>query len=125
MEVSETSVRHHTEIAGAAHVAVKAGNSCGWNVSLPAGPVGPEVLQVVLISAMVPLVGGEWAEVKTAAVGRVEVEPNRDGVPEAHARNLRYFSRLADVERFTRRYGRTTRGRDRLCQDGVWGNGRC
>jgi len=68
----------------------------------PAGPAGPDVLQVSADGAMVPLVGGEWAEVKTVAVGRVEVVTNRNGVAEAHARDLGYFSRLANAEAFTR-----------------------
>jgi len=102
VEVSDTSVRHHTEVAGAAYVAVQTAELERLEGERPQGPAGPEVLQVSADGAMVPLVGGQWAEVKTVAVGRVEVVTNRDGVPEAHARDLRYFSRLADAETFTR-----------------------
>src|SRR5205823_14699540 len=52
--------------------------------------------------AMVPLVGGDWAEVKTLAIGAVEVRRGDDGLPEAQTTDLTYFSRLADAERFTR-----------------------
>ncbi len=51
---------------------------------------------------MVPLIGGEWAEVKTLAIGTVELLPGDDGLPEAHTTDLTYFSRLADAEHFTR-----------------------
>jgi hypothetical protein len=46
---------------------------------------------------MVPLVGGQWAEVKTLAIGEVEVRRGADGLPEARTSNLTYFSRLADA----------------------------
>jgi hypothetical protein len=100
--VSDTSVRHHTEVAGAAYVAVQTAELERLERARPAGPAGPDVLQVSADGAMVPLVGGEWAEVKTVAVGRVEVVTNRDGAAETHARDLSYFSRLADAETFTR-----------------------
>jgi hypothetical protein len=102
VQVSETSVRHHTEGAGAAYVAVQTAELERLERDRPTGPVGPDVLQLSADGAMVPLIGGEWAEVKTAAVGRVEVVTDRDGRAEAHARDLRYFSRLADAETFTR-----------------------
>ena len=102
VEVSDTSVRHHTEAAGAAYVAVQTAERERLERERPAGPVGPDVLQVSADGAMVPLVGGVWAEVKTIAVGRVDVVTNRDGVAEAHARDLSYFSRLTDAETFTR-----------------------
>jgi hypothetical protein len=45
---------------------------------------------------MVHLVGGEWVEVKTLALG--EVSRNKRG--EVCTQHLSYFSRLADAERF-------------------------
>lgn len=102
VDVSETSVRHHTEVAGAAYVAIQTADLERLQRERPIGPRGPDVLQVSADGAMVPLRGGEWAEVKTVVVGRVEVVTNRDGLAEAHARDLGYFSRLADAETFTR-----------------------
>ncbi len=102
VDVSETSVRHHTEVAGAAYVAIQTTELELLQRERPVGPTGPDVLQVSADGAMVPLKGGEWAEVKTVAVGRVEVVTSREGVAEAHARDLGYFSRLADAETFTR-----------------------
>ena len=102
VDISETSVRHHTEVAGAAYVELQTAELERLHRERPIGPTGPDVLQVSADGAMVPLRRGEWAEVKTVAVGRVEVVTNRDGVAEAHARDLGYFSRLADAETFTR-----------------------
>jgi len=49
--------------------------------------------------AMVPLIGGEWAEVRTLAIGEVPACPND---PEkVHVGNLSYFSRLTDATHFT------------------------
>jgi hypothetical protein len=102
VEVSETSVRKHTEVAGAAYMALQATELEQLQRERPVGPTGPDVLQVSADGAMVSLKGGEWAEVKTVAVGRVELVTNREGIAEAHARDLGYFSRLADAETFTR-----------------------
>lgn len=49
--------------------------------------------------AMVPLTGGEWAEVRTLAIGEVPAGP---ADPEkVHVRDLSYFSRLTDAAHFT------------------------
>jgi hypothetical protein len=53
--------------------------------------------QVSVDGAMVPLVSGEWAEVKTVAIGRVIATGG--GVK---AKDLTYFSRLTDAATFTR-----------------------
>lgn len=51
--------------------------------------------QVSVDGVMVPLVGGEWAEVKHLVIGRIE---RTVGGPRA--RGLSYFARLADHDRF-------------------------
>ncbi|EFH85400.1 hypothetical protein Krac_6619 [Ktedonobacter racemifer DSM 44963] len=49
--------------------------------------------------AMVPLTGGEWAEVRTLAIGEVPTGPTS---PEkVHVGELSYFSRLTDAAHFT------------------------
>ena len=49
-----------------------------------------------------PLVGGDWAEVKTVVVGTVEPSSGEEGPWEVHTKELSYFSRLADSATFTR-----------------------
>src|SRR5712691_3326448 len=102
-EVDETTVRRYNQAAGAAYVAEQADEVERLERERPAAPIGPTVQYLSADGAMVPLVGGEWAEVKTLAIGEVEVRPVDDGVPEAQTTNLSYFfSRLTDAETFTR-----------------------
>ena len=69
--------------------------------ALPAGP-GPEKLLLSVDGAMVPLVHGQWAEVKTLAVGVIG-----EAVPQGeewvvHTTALSYFSRMTDAGSFQR-----------------------
>jgi len=101
VEVDQTTVRRYTEAAGAAYVAEQADEVERLERKRPAAPTGPDVQYLSADGAMVPLVGGQWAEVKTLAIGEVAVRRDADGLPEAHTTNLTYFSRLADAETFT------------------------
>lgn len=49
--------------------------------------------------AMVPLRGGEWAEVRTLAIGEVPAEAG--DLEPIHVEHLSYFSRLTDAAHFT------------------------
>lgn len=68
--------------------------------TLPMPASGPAVQQLSLDGAMVPLVGGEWAEVKTLVLGEVERTTAADGSLEVRTTALSYFSRLTDAETF-------------------------
>jgi hypothetical protein len=131
VELEETTVRRHTQAAGAAYVAEQTAalerlERERWPV-----PAGPAVQYLSADGAMVPLVGGEWAEVKTLAIGEVEVRRAADDLPEAHTTDLSYISRLADAETFTRQayveaYQRGTESAGIVCavQDGAeWEQG--
>lgn len=98
--VSADTVRRVTEAAGAAYVGVQAHERERIARELPPTPAGPAVQQVSMDGAMVPLVGGEWAEVKTVAIGTVAREPGASGAPEARTRELSYFSRMAEAAAF-------------------------
>jgi hypothetical protein len=126
VELDATTVRRHTEAAGAAYVAEQTAEVERLERERPAAPAGPAVQYLSADGAMVPLVGGQWAEVKTLAIGEVEVGRDADGLPEAQTTNLTYFSRLADVETFTRQayvetYQRGTESARVVCavQDGA------
>jgi hypothetical protein len=101
--VGATTARRLSEQAGAAYEAVQTAAVERLERELPAAPQGPAVQFLSVDGAMVPLVGGEWAEVKTLALGVVQ-EPvvNRRGEQEIHTTELSYFSRLADHETFGR-----------------------
>jgi hypothetical protein len=131
VELEETTLRRYTEAAGAAYAAEQATELERLERERPPAPAGPAVQYLSADGAMVPLVGGEWAEVKTLAIGAVEVRPGKEGLPEAYTTDLTYFSRLADAETFTHQayveaYHRGTETAEVVCavQDGAeWEQG--
>ena len=100
--ISEPTVRRKTEQAGAAYAAVQTAELARLERDAPAPPPGPAKLQVSVDGAMVPLVGGAWAEVKTLALGTVQAPAREDGDAVVQTTDLSYFPRLADHETFTR-----------------------
>ena len=90
---------------------------------MPEAPLGPALQQLSVDGAMVPLLHGEWGEVKTLAIGTIEQSgPER----EAHARDMSYFSRMLDHGRFgwlatveTHRRGMGNAGTVRAVVDGA------
>jgi hypothetical protein len=99
VQVSEPTVRRQTEAAGALAQAVQ---------TAQAQDTGPRVAQGQTVArlalsadgAYVPLLGGQWAEVRTVAIG--EVLPQDKGQParEVHVHHLSYFSRMTDAATF-------------------------
>jgi hypothetical protein len=102
IEVSEATVRRQTEHNGAAYVAVQEAEVARIEQEMPEAPAGPDKQLLSVDGAMVPLVGGEWAEVKTLVLGVIEEPVMEQGEQKVHARELSYFSRLAEAEVFTR-----------------------
>jgi hypothetical protein len=102
VRASDSTVRRHAEAAGAAYVGVQAAEVARLERGRPEPPAGPAVLQVSADGAMVPLVRGEWAEVKTLAVGEVGTRTTREGARVAQTAGLTYFSRLTDSDTFGR-----------------------
>ncbi len=99
VQVSEATARRLTEQAGAQAQAVQSAQA----------QLKPEVmstsakaarLAVSADGAYVPLLKGQWAEVRTVAIGEVEQERAACGEQEVHVRHLSYFSRLTDAETF-------------------------
>lgn len=100
--VNEDYAQQHTEDAGAAYVALQTAAVERLERETPLAPVGPDKLYLSADGAFVPLVGGEWAEVKTLVIGEVTEPIPEKGEWVVQTRNLSYFSRLAEVETFTR-----------------------
>lgn len=99
---SSETARRLTEAAGAALVAAETAAVERLERELPPVPAGPALQQLSVDGAMVPLVGGRWAEVKTVAIGTVVTPAGPDGATVPHATELSYFSRLASAEEFGR-----------------------
>ena len=101
VEVSEATVRRVSESSGQAWVELQReeAEALELELELKEAPEGPALQQLSVDGAMVPLLHGEWAEVKTLVIGTVE-EPGLGG--EVHARDLSYFSRMLDQQSFGR-----------------------
>ena len=125
------TVRRLTETVGAALEAAETQALRQLEHDLPTPPAGPAVQQLSADGAMVPLLHGAWAEVKTVAIGTVEAEP-RSSRPAAatpkpvHARALSYFARLCTAAQFghlatleTHRRGTATAGTVVAVTDGA------
>ncbi len=100
--VSPATAQRHTEVLGMAYAAVQLADVERIEQAWPAVPPGPEKLVLSVDGAMVPLLGGDWAEVKTLVVGEGAECAARDGTQDAQIHQLSYFSRLADAETFQR-----------------------
>jgi hypothetical protein len=105
IEVSEATARRHAEAAGTAYLALQTAElerlERGLEPAVSSEPPAA-VQQVSADGALVPLVGGAWAEVKTLVVGSVEAIREPDGTPGSRAVDLSYFSHLTDAATFTR-----------------------
>ena len=101
--LSEATVRRQSEAAGAAYVAIQTRAvetlECGKNGEVVAG-VAQQFMSVD--GAFVPVVGGEWVEVKTLAIGTVQAPCEVKGERVIQTKALSYFSRLADATTFQR-----------------------
>jgi len=100
--VSEAYAQQHTEDAGAAYVAVQTAEVEQLERDTPPPPAGPPKQCLSADGAMVPLVGGAWAEVKTLAIGEVAAPMREKSEWVVHTQAVSYFSRLADNHTFER-----------------------
>jgi len=100
--VSEPTVRRCTEARGDAYEAVQSAAVTQIEQKLPEPLQGPPKQLLSVDGAMIPLVGGEWAEVKTLVVGDIGEAVLEKGEAVVHSTNLSYFSRLTDSNTFQR-----------------------
>ena len=105
VHLTEATVRRETETAGAADVTVQTDQVEHRERTTPTPPAGPPLQRMSVDGACIRLVHGEWAEVKTLAIGDVQppVTDAQTGESVVPSTNLSYFSRLADAETFGRR----------------------
>ena len=102
VEMGVETARGLVEGAGAALVEVEAAEVDQIERDGVTPPAGAPIQQVSVDGAMVPLIRGEWAEVKTLAVGAIQQQRCSDGAWDVHTTELSYFSRLADAQGFGR-----------------------
>jgi hypothetical protein len=104
VQVSETTTRRQTEAAGAAYEMIQTEEMEWIERTLPPSPQGPDKQLLSVDGAMVPLLHGQWAEVKTLVLGEVQ-EPVWEARTKewvVHTSNLSYFSRMTDADTFGR-----------------------
>lgn len=99
-EVARASAQRVTEASGAAYVVWQEAEVERIERELPPASAGAARLFVSADGAMVPLVGGEWAEVKTLVIGEVQPPVLVKGEPVVRTQAHSYFSRLTDAETF-------------------------
>jgi hypothetical protein len=99
IQISATSTRRYTYQIGQAALAVEQAEEQRIREDLPEPPKGAERQAISADGAFVPLVGGEWAEVKTLVVAEVVQNEQEEG--ETDTTQVSSFSRLANVETFS------------------------
>lgn len=100
--VSEPTARRQTQAAGAAYVALQTQAVEQLEKTAPLPMAAPAKLGIEVDGAMVPLVGGEWAEVKTVIIGEVSPPEVVKGEKQVRLAALSSFSRLTDCDTFSR-----------------------
>jgi hypothetical protein len=100
-QVSAATTRRLTEQVGADFVGAQQQQAQTLLAQPPAAPSGPALQLMSVDGAMVPLLGGEWTEVKTLALGEVKPGVGKDGESQAKTVALSYFSRASQAAEFT------------------------
>lgn len=100
--VDKSVAQRYTETAGAVYVQMQEEEVVRLEQEMPEAVVGAEKMQISADGAMVPLLHGIWAEVRTLVIGEVESSKREQGEREIHAHNLSYFSRKVNAQEFQR-----------------------
>jgi hypothetical protein len=99
-QVHADTARQRTEAAGAVLVAYETAEAARILREHPAPPCTPDRLVISVDGAMIPLVHGQWTEVRTLAVGEVQPPQATSTGPVVHTTTLSYFSRRTDSATF-------------------------
>src|SRR6476646_1952241 len=100
--IAESLARRQSEPAGAAYVHVQTTAAEQIEQQAPLATETPQRLVMEADGAMVPLVGGKWAEAKTLILGTVGEALQVEGEVHWPVRELSSFSRLCDNKQFER-----------------------
>jgi len=102
VEVSEPTVRRYVEAAGKAYEEYQTAEVERLEETCPPVVKSAQKMFLSVDGAMVPLVGGEWAEVKTLTIGEIQRPVLERGEWEVHSKNHSYFSRMTETSLFRR-----------------------
>jgi hypothetical protein len=96
VQISRETARRLTEAAGAVLVTLQTEAAERLLQEHPTPPASPDRLVFRVDGAMIPLVHGQWSEVRPLAVGQgAPLQPSSAG-PVSPTTNLSYFSRRTD-----------------------------
>jgi hypothetical protein len=98
--VHADTARQRTETAGSVLVAYETAQAARILHEHPAPPCTPDTLLVSVDGAMIPLVHGQWTEVRTLAVGEVQPPVAGPTGPVVHTTKVSYFSRRTESATF-------------------------
>lgn len=102
VEVSKIVAQNYTEAAGAAYVILQEEEVTWLEEKMPEPKATADKLQISADGAMVSLLHGIWAEVRTVVVGEVQSRKQLNGETQVHTRHLSYFSRKMSAQEFQR-----------------------
>ena len=102
IRVSRSMSQRYTEMAGAVYEQMQAEEVECLEKDMPRAPKGANKIQISADGAMVPLLHGVWAEVRTLVIGEVQPAVEEKGEQVVHTRNLSYFSRKVNAQEFQR-----------------------
>jgi len=102
IEVGKITSQRYTEEAGAAYEQIQKEEVEYLERYMPQAGWGAEKMQISADGAMVPLLHGVWAEVRTLVIGDVQPAVEEKGEMVVHTQNLSYFSRKVSAQEFGR-----------------------
>lgn len=100
--VGKTTSQRYTETAGAAYEQIQDEEVAYLERHMPPACGRAEKMQISADGAMVPLLQGVWAEVRTLVIGEVQPAVEEQGERVVHTQNLSYFSRKVSAQEFGR-----------------------
>jgi hypothetical protein len=98
--VHADTARRRTETAGSVLVGYETAQAMRILREHPAPPCAPDTLVFSVDGAMVPLLHGQWSEVRTLAVGEVQSPTPSPAGPVVHTTRVSYFSRRTESATF-------------------------
>ena len=102
IKVGKVTSQRYTEEAGAAYERIQKEEVEYLERHMPLARGGAEKMQIGADGAMVPLLHGVWAEVRTLVIGEVQPAVEEKGETVVHTQNLSYFSRKVRAQEFGR-----------------------
>jgi len=100
IKVSKIVSQRGTEAAGKIYEEIQKAEVRRLQEKKPRALAKPKKVQISADGAMVPLLHGVWAEVKTLVIGEVQPPVEQKGERVVRTRNLSYFSRKVSSQEF-------------------------